>query len=66
VVRLVRTEGGGLRGEITLPEGLTGVFEWGGKTIARTRAARRYRCELRPVRGSHTYRIAKRGKTRKI
>jgi hypothetical protein len=33
-VRLVRTEGGGLRGEITLPEGLEGVLEWRGKKIA--------------------------------
>jgi alpha-L-rhamnosidase len=32
-VRLARTEGGGLRAEITLPEGLTGVLEWGGKVI---------------------------------
>ena len=34
VVRLARTEGGGLRGEVTLPEGLEGVLEWGGKKIA--------------------------------
>ena len=31
VVQLVRTEGGGLRGEVTLPKGLQGVLEWGGK-----------------------------------
>lgn len=34
MVRLVRTEGGGFRGEITLPDGLSGVLEWRGKTIA--------------------------------
>jgi hypothetical protein len=34
VVRLARTEGGGLRGEVTLPEGLEGVLQWGGKEIA--------------------------------
>jgi len=33
-VRLTRTEGGGLRGEVTLPKGLEGVFEWGGKKTA--------------------------------
>jgi hypothetical protein len=33
VVRLARTEGGGLRGEVTLPEGLEGVLEWTGKEI---------------------------------
>ena len=33
-VRLVRTDGGGLRGEVTLPEGVKGVLEWGGKEIA--------------------------------
>ena len=31
VLRLARTEGGGLRGEVTLPEGLAGVLEWRGK-----------------------------------
>jgi hypothetical protein len=31
VVRLARTAAGGLRGEVTLPEGLTGVLEWRGK-----------------------------------
>jgi hypothetical protein len=34
VVRLARIEGGGLRGEVTLPQGLEGVLEWGGKKIA--------------------------------
>jgi alpha-L-rhamnosidase len=34
VVRFARTDGGGLRGEVTLPEGLNGVLEWGGKVIA--------------------------------
>jgi alpha-L-rhamnosidase len=34
VVRLARTEGGGLRGEVTLPEGLKGVLEWRGKETA--------------------------------
>ena len=34
IVRLTRTEGDGLRGEITLPDGLTGVLEWRGKEIA--------------------------------
>ena len=34
VVRLTRTAGGGLRGEVTLPEGLTGVLAWGGKESA--------------------------------
>jgi hypothetical protein len=34
VVRLARTEGGGVRGEVTLPEGLRGVFEWRGKETA--------------------------------
>jgi hypothetical protein len=34
VVRLARTGGGGLRGEVTLPEGLTGVLAWGGKETA--------------------------------
>ena len=33
-VRLTRTDGGGLRGEVTLPKGLEGVFEWGGKKSA--------------------------------
>jgi hypothetical protein len=31
VVRFDRTEGGGLRGEVTLPEGLNGVLQWRGK-----------------------------------
>lgn len=34
VVRLARTEGGGLRGDVVLPEGLTGVLVWRGKEIA--------------------------------
>jgi hypothetical protein len=34
VVRFTRTEGDGLRGEVTLPEGLTGVLEWRGKEVA--------------------------------
>ena len=34
VLRLARTQGGGLRGEVTLPDGLTGVLEWGGKQTA--------------------------------
>ena len=34
VVRFARTDGGGLRGEVTLPDGLNGVLEWGGKAIA--------------------------------
>ena len=33
-VRLARTAGGGLRGEVTLPEGLAGVLVWGGKETA--------------------------------
>jgi hypothetical protein len=33
VVRLQRSPGGGLQGEITLPVGVTGVLEWGGKAI---------------------------------
>ena len=33
-VRLSRTPGGGLRAEVTLPEGLEGVLEWGGKQAA--------------------------------
>ena len=33
-VRLTRTDAGGLRGEVTLPEGLEGVLEWGGKETA--------------------------------
>jgi hypothetical protein len=32
-VRLARNEGGGLRGEVTLPKGLEGVLVWGGKEI---------------------------------
>ena len=34
VVRLARTDGGGLRAEVTLPPGLEGVLEWGGKEAA--------------------------------
>lgn len=34
LVRFLRTDAGGLRGEVTLPEGLTGVLEWRGKEIA--------------------------------
>ena len=34
VVRLARTAGSGLRGEVTLPEGLAGVLVWGGKETA--------------------------------
>ncbi|WP_162271370.1 alpha-L-rhamnosidase C-terminal domain-containing protein [Luteitalea pratensis] len=33
-VTLARTAGGGLRGEVTLPQGLEGVFAWNGKQIA--------------------------------
>lgn len=33
-VRLTRSEGGGLRAEVTLPPGLRGVFAWGGKEVA--------------------------------
>ena len=33
-MRLARTAGGGLRGEVTLPEGLKGVLAWGGKETA--------------------------------
>jgi len=33
-VRLVRTEGGGLRAEVTLPPGLSGVLEWNGRETA--------------------------------
>jgi hypothetical protein len=33
LVRLARTEAGGLRGEVTLPDGLEGVLEWGGKEM---------------------------------
>ncbi|HEY5908407.1 MAG TPA: alpha-L-rhamnosidase C-terminal domain-containing protein [Vicinamibacteria bacterium] len=33
-VRLSRTPGGGLRAEVTLPDGLEGVLEWGGKEAA--------------------------------
>jgi len=34
VVKLAQTDAGGLRGEITLPDGLTGLLQWKGKTIA--------------------------------
>ena len=34
LVRLERTDGGGLRGEVTLPEGLTGVLSWAGRETA--------------------------------
>jgi hypothetical protein len=34
VVQLARTERGGLRGEVTLPEDLEGVLEWRGKKTA--------------------------------
>ena len=34
VLRLARTGSGGLRAEVTLPEGLAGVLEWGGKEAA--------------------------------
>ena len=34
VVRLARTDGGGLRAEVTLPPGLEGVLEWRGKETA--------------------------------
>jgi hypothetical protein len=34
VVRLVRTEGGGLHADVTLPAGLTGVLVWRGKETA--------------------------------
>jgi hypothetical protein len=33
-VRLARGERGGLRGEITLPDGLEGVLEWNGQQVA--------------------------------
>jgi hypothetical protein len=33
-VRLARTDGNGLRGEVTLPPGLDGVLAWGGREIA--------------------------------
>ena len=33
-VRLARTAGGGLRAEITLPDGLEGVLVWGGREAA--------------------------------
>ena len=33
-MRLARTAGGGLRAEVTLPDGLEGVLEWGGKETA--------------------------------
>ena len=32
-VRLERDGEAGLRGEVTLPEGLTGTFEWNGKAV---------------------------------
>jgi len=32
LVRLVRSGARGLQGEVTLPEGLNGVFEWEGAT----------------------------------
>jgi len=32
-VQLQRTEDDGIRGEVTLPAGVTGVFEWGGRQI---------------------------------
>jgi hypothetical protein len=34
VLQLARTQGGGLRGEVTLPAGLAGVLVWGAKEIA--------------------------------
>ena len=34
VVRLARVRGGGLRADVTLPEGLAGVLVWGGKETA--------------------------------
>ena len=34
-VRLVRSGARGLQGEVTLPEGLTGVFEWEGASESR-------------------------------
>ena len=34
VVQAARTKGGGLHAEVTLPQGLEGVFEWNGKEIA--------------------------------
>ena len=34
VVRLARTAGGGLRADVTLPAGVDGVFQWGGKEAA--------------------------------
>jgi alpha-L-rhamnosidase len=33
VVRFDTADGGGLRGEVTLPEGLNGVLEWKGKEM---------------------------------
>jgi alpha-L-rhamnosidase len=33
-VRLTRSQGGGLRAEVTLPPGLEGMIEWGGEEIA--------------------------------
>ena len=33
-VRLARTAGGGLRAEVTLPDGVEGVLAWGGKEAA--------------------------------
>ena len=33
-VRLIRTDDGGLRGEVTLPAGVNGVLEWRGKEMA--------------------------------
>jgi hypothetical protein len=33
-VELTRTTNGGLRGVVTLPRGLNGVFVWGGKESA--------------------------------
>jgi alpha-L-rhamnosidase len=32
-VRLTRTGAAGLRAEVTLPAGVTGAFEWGGKRV---------------------------------
>jgi len=34
VARLARADAGGLRSEVTLPEGLNGVLEWRGKETA--------------------------------
>jgi hypothetical protein len=33
-MRLARADAGGLRSEVTLPEGLNGVLEWRGKETA--------------------------------